>query len=177
MRQCYIHVVWVCFTLVLFALLLIPTNPPLLHSSSPCRATPGAPPGQVGHRCHHQAACTAEHLGAPVPSRPPAEDHRGRLRVKKHRQEDLERTLHRGLPLAFQDTTEDRLVLDLPAPCIQVSQRDHLISQRLTMLLQRREAVWVVGSTLPPQLRLHKARDVAPHPALEPSVPTQLIQT
>ena len=143
---------------VLFALLLIPTNPLLLYSSSPCRATPGAPPGQVGHRCHHQAACTAEHQEAPVPSRPPAEVHRGRLRVKKHRQEALERTLHRGLPPAIQDPTGDPLVLDLPAPCIQVSRGDHLISQRLKMLLQRREAVGVVGSTVPPQLRQHKAR-------------------
>ena len=125
---------------------------------SPCRATPGAPPGQEGHRCHHQAACTAEHLEAPVPSRPPAEVHQGRLRVKKHRQEVQERTLHKGLPPAIQDPTEDPLVLDLPAPCIQVSRGDHLISQRLKMLLQRREAVVVVGSTLPPQLRQHKAR-------------------
>ena len=142
---------------------------------SPCRATPGAPPGQEGHRCHHLAACTAEHLEAPVPSRPPAEVHR--LRVKKHRQEVQERTLHKGLPPAIQDPTEDPLVLDLPAPCIQVSRGDHLISQRLKMLLQRREAVVVVGSTVPPQLRQHKARRRSTHPALEPSVPTPLIQT
>jgi len=79
-----------------------------------------------------------------VPSRPPAEVHRGRLRVKKHRQEDQERTLHRGLPPAIQDPTEDRLVLDLPAPCIQV-----LLVGAVLVILDKAQALGLALQEVP----------------------------